>query len=915
MSDEINQAERQRLAEAARDEKPWRRWGTYLPERQWGTVREDYSASGDAWSNFPHEHARSRAYRWGEDGLLGFCDDQGLLCFSVALWNGRDRLLKERLFGLTNPEGNHGEDVKECYYYLDGLPTASYMKGLYKYPQAEFPYQRLIDENRARGRSQPEFELEDTGIFDANRYFDVFVEYAKETPDDILIRLSIHNRGPEIAPLHVLPTLWFRNTWSWKGRGEIEYGKPGIRQGNPLDVVAQHMALGRYRFAVDTPSLKPTQEVQWLFTDNVTNNARLYGERNESPYVKDAFHDSVVSGKRDAVSPEPAGTKCAPYMQFQVPAGGSVEIRLRLFDDNRPPREWWGPAFDNTFRQRIKEADAFYAGAAQPADMATVRQGSAGLLWSKQFYYYDVKDWLSGDPIFPPPPGHRMGRNHDWGHLFARNVISMPDKWEFPWFASWDLAFHSVPFQLLDPDFAREQLTLMLREWYMHTNGQIPAYEYNFGDVNPPVHAWACRMLHDSRLRPGHPDLDFVTRVYTKLALNFNWWVNRKDPEGRSLFGGGFLGLDNIGVFDRSMSLPTGFTLEQADGTAWMAVFCSEMLRMALALTERDQSWEDIGVKFLRHFVEIRRSINSLGGQGLWDQEDGFYYDCLRAGDRVDRLKVRSIVGLLPVMCPAIFSHETIAKAPGLMRQIEFMVKVDPSLEQHLIQGSRTYPDGRVERRWLAALPSRNQLERVLRYAFDENEFLSPHGIRSLSKIHQSHPYVFRAYGTDLRVSYLPGESDSTMFGGNSNWRGPVWFPLNALFVDALLTYHDFYGDSLKVEFPTGSGRRVNLRDAALGVADRLVAIFRPDARGNRPVHGGKERYARDPHWRELILFNEYFHGDTGRGCGASHQTGWTGLAVILAWALEHVLRREGGDIHEPSPDVSAEYAGAAAGT
>jgi hypothetical protein len=891
MSDPIERAEKDRLAQADRGEKPWRRWGTYLSERQWGTVREDYSASGDAWASFPHEHARSRAYRWGDDGLLGLSDDQGLLCFSVALWNGRDRLLKERLYGLTNPEGNHGEDVKECYYYVDGLPTASYMKGLYKLPQAEFPYQRLIDENRARGRGQPEFELTDTGIFDESRYFDCFVEYAKETPDDILIRLTIHNRGPEAAALHVLPTLWFRNTWSWKGGTETEYGKPSIRQANPLDVVAEHPALGRYRFAVDgAPSLRPSADMQWLFTDNVTNNARLYGGDNESRHVKDAFHDYVVDGRRDAVNPERAGTKCAAYYAFQVPAGGSVQLRLRLFDDARPPARWWGASFDETFQRRISEADAFYDGMAMPADRATLRQGAAGLIWSKQFYYYDVKNWLTGDPICPPPPEHRAGRNREWSHVYCRDVISMPDKWEYPWFAAWDLAFHATSFLVLDPGFARQQLTLLLREWYMHPNGQLPAYEYNFGDVNPPVHAWACRLLADSQLRPGPADVDFVTRVFTKLALNFTWWVNRKDAAGKNLFSGGFLGLDNIGVFDRSAPLPGGAQLEQADGTAWMAQFCAEMLRMSMALTRHDPAWEDIAVKFLRHFVDIRRTINSMGGTGLWDEDDGFYYDSLRTGDRVQPLKVRSIVGLLPMAGAAVFGTDVAARAPGFMEQVQYMVKQDPTLRDSIMQTGRTGPDGRERRRWLVALPSREQLERLLRYMFDEQEFLSPYGIRALSKAHQERPYVFDAGGGQMRVSYVPGESDSSMFGGNSNWRGPIWFPINIVLIEALMTYHQFYGDTLQVELPTGSGNRVTLREAAMNLCDRLLSTFRAGPGGHRPLHGGDERYARDPHWRDLVLFYEYFHGDNGRGCGASHQTGWTGAAVMLAWMLKRTV-------------------------
>jgi len=876
--------ERRRLAEAARGDKAWRQFGPYLAERQWGTVREDYSAGGDAWGSFPHEHARSRAYRWGEDGLLGICDDQGFLCFALALWNERDPILKERMFGVANPEGNHGEDVKECYYYLDATPTASYLKALYKYPQAAFPYQQLLDANRGRSKQELEFELLDTGIFDGNRYFDVFVEYAKAEPDDILVRITAHNRGPEAAPLHLLPTLWFRNTWSWKGGAEAGLPRPSIRLMGKDAVSAEHARMGKFNLLAAAGPGK-AEGPRWLFTENETNNARLYGGTNEHRHVKDGFHAALIERRAESVHPE-GGTKCAAHFRATIPPGGSVEARLRLSSRASSAASALGEGFGEVFAARKKEADAFYAGMARPQDAATFRQACAGLIWSKQLYDYRVREWLDGDPLFPPPPGHKSGRNARWGHVQAHDVISMPDKWEFPWFAAWDLAFHTLPFALIDPDFARQQLRLMLREWYMAPSGQLAAYEYDFGDVNPPVHAWACRKVFTWGSRTAEPDVDFLRRVFPKLLMNFTWWVNRKDPDGQNLFSGGFLGLDNIGVFDRSAKLPGGVRLEQSDATAWMAFYCNEMLAITLALTRADPAYEEMATTFLQHFGAISAALNGDGG--LWDEEAGFYHDELRAGDRRMQLKVRSLVGLLPLVGGVLLRGEPALE--GVRRRLQELAERYPGLRAQVAGPvERTGPDRRTYPTWLLSLVPRPRLERLLSAMLDEREFLSPYGVRSLSKVHEEHPVVVDLAGQHFEVRYLPGESDSWMFGGNSNWRGPIWMPMNALLIEALFNYGLFYGDDLQVEMPTGSGRRVNLVTAARELTERLLGIFRPDASARRPCHGGERRYAEDPNWKDLILFNEYFHGDTGRGCGASHQTGWTSLAAVLAHALTEV--------------------------
>jgi hypothetical protein len=880
-------AERERLAQAARGEAAWRRFGPYLSERQWGTVREDYSPGGDAWGFFPHEHARSRAYRWGEDGLLGICDDQGFLCFALALWNEKDPILKERLFGLANPEGNHGEDVKECYYYLDATPTASYLKGLYKYPQAAFPYHQLVAVNRGRSKAEPEYELLDTGIFDGNRYFDVFVEYAKAAPDDILVRITAHNRGPAPATLHLLPTLWFRNTWSWKGGIDQDIPKPSIRLAGKDAVNVEHARLGRLNLLAAAAS-GGVDGPRWMFTENETNAQRLWNVPNPSRFVKDGFHEALVEHRSDTVHPE-GGTKCAAHFRAEVPAGGKVELRLRLAPRASTATAALREGFDEVFAARRHEADAFYAGLARPEDAATLRQASAGQIWSKQLYYYVVRDWLEGDPIFPAPPERKHGRNARWRHVWARDVISMPDKWEFPWFAAWDLAFHTVPFAFIDPDFARDQLQLMLREWYMAPSGQLAAYEYDFGDVNPPVHAWACRKVFTFGAGAPGPELEFLRSVYPKLLMNFTWWVNRKDPEGDNLFTGGFLGLDNIGIFDRNAKLPGGVRLEQSDATAWMAFFTNEMLAITLDLARVDPAYADMASGFVQHFVQISEALNGPGG--LWDEEAGFYYDQLRSEDRRLQLKVRSLVGLLPLV--GVVTFQGGARLERVRERLLQLADRYPWFRRQ-IQGpvDRPGPDGRMVPTWLLSLVPRDRVERLLRTMFDEREFLSPHGVRSMSRIHLEHPEVLDLAGQRHEVRYLPGESDSWMFGGNSNWRGPIWMPLNALFVEALAEYHSFYGDDLQVEVPTGSGRRMNLRQAAIELATRLLRLFRADPSGRRPCHGDERRYAEDPNWKDLILFNEYFHGDTGRGCGASHQTGWTGVAAVLAYLL---TRERGG--------------------
>jgi hypothetical protein len=880
-------AEALRLEEDARRERNWKRWGPYLSERQWGTVREDYSAEGAAWDYFPHDQARSRAYRWGEDGLLGICDRQGRLCFALALWNGCDPILKERLFGLTGPEGNHGEDVKECYYYLDSTPTHSYMKALYKYPQAEYPYARLVEESRRRGRWAPEFEITDTGVFDDDRYFDVVAEYAKADPDDVLIRIEAHNRGPDPAPLWLLPTLWFRNTWSWGRTGEGYWAKPRIERAEAVSgdaaLAAEHASLGRMR--LDAEALAGAGP-ELLFTDNETNNERLFGAPNASPYVKDAFHEYVIAGRRERVNPGGFGSKAAALYRLDIPAGGSARVRLRLRPQSSVPA--FGPGFDRLFDERRREADEFYARRAPapllPEEAVAVRQGYAGLLWSKQFYHFDVRAWLEGDPAQPaPPPARRRGRNSDWEHLYNRDVVSMPDKWEYPWYAAWDLAFHMIPFARVDPHFAKEQLVLFLREWYMHPNGQIPAYEWAFADVNPPVHAWAAWRVYKMTGAPGRRDRIFLERVFQKLLLNFTWWVNRKDVEGKNLFSGGFLGLDNIGVFDRSRPLPTGGHLEQSDGTAWMAFYAATMLSMALELGRENPAYGDMASKFFEHFVAICDAMNSLGGSGLWDDSDGFYYDQLHVDGRSAPLRVRSMVGLLPLIAVEVLEEEAIERLPGFHKRMRWFLENRQDLARHI---SYMTVDGAGHEHRLLAIPSRPRLERVLRYMLDEEEFLSPYGIRSLSRAHLRLPFTCldggeRGWGEmEYRVAYVPGASDSELFGGNSNWRGPIWFPVNYLLIEALERYHHFYGDSLRVEFPTGSGRKMNLQEVAREISMRLARLFLPGADGRRPCHGAEERYTRDPHWRDLVLFHEYFHGDDGAGVGASHQTGWTALGV-----------------------------------
>lgn len=884
-------AERTRLRESASREKNWSRWGPYLSERQWATVREDYSANGDPWNYFPHDHARSRVYRWGEDGLLGISDRQCRLCFCLALWNEADPILKERLFGLTGPQGNHGEDVKELYYHLDSTPTHSYFRALYKYPHAEFPYKQLVEENARRGKLDGEFELADTGIFAAGRYFDVFAEYAKASPNDLLIRITVANRGPQEKRMHLLPNLWFRNTWIWGCKHEGCDAKPRLALTEDHSLVAQHDTLGKFRFHADVASDGSVHK--WLLTENETNSKELFGVDNYTPYVKDAFHHYVIQGNQDAVSHFPFGTKAAAHYVFTIPAGGEVTVNLRLYADSEAPPRPFGKEFDQVFTVRKQEADQFYAKAIPgklPAPQKEVaRQAYAGLLWSKQFYHYVVEDWLKGDPETPTPPASRLtGRNSDWPQLFNRDIISMPDTWEYPWYAAWDLAFHMLPFSRIDPQFAKDQLQLFLREWYMHPSGQIPAYEFNFSDVNPPVHAWACWRVYKISGREGERDRNFLSATFQKLLLNFTWWVNRKDLHQKHLFSGGFLGLDNIGVFDRSRPLPTGGHLEQADATAWMAFYCSTMAAMALELAIRDPAAEDMASKFFEHFVYIVDAMNCLGGRGLWDEEDGFYYDQILVDGKSTPLKLRSMVGLIPLFAAEVLEEEHLRHLPGFRKRFEWFLKYRTDLARHITY--REYDDGVDTRgRYLFAIPSQDRLVRVLKYMLDENEFLSPHGIRSLSKIYEQQPYVFHTNGDTAEVRYVPGESDSSMFGGNSNWRGPVWFPVNYLIIEALQRYHHFYGDELKVECPTGSGQMMNLKEVALEISRRLLTLFVPDGgpetggvntNNAGACHGTDPLHQSDPHFANLHLFHEYFHGDTGRGLGASHQTGWTALII-----------------------------------
>ena len=861
-----------RLQEDERRERNWKRWGPYLSERQWATVREDYSADGNVWDYFPHDHARSRAYRWGEDGLLGICDRECRLSFAVALWNTEDPILKERLFGLTGPQGNHGEDVKEVYFYVDATPTSSYLKAQYKYPHHAFPYRRLIEENGRRGKLDREFELVDTGIFDGDRYFDVTAEYAKASPDDILIRITIWNRGPEMRTLHVLPTLWCRNTWSWGRTGEGFWPRPKI-SADGAGLLVEHASLGRYRMAVRRPD-------DLLFTENETNARRVFNY-DGPPYAKDAFDDYVVHGKSDAVNPARTGSKAAVHYRLPIDAGQRVELQFRLFAESENVAEPFNDTFNQTFNQRIAEADAFY-GAVMPDYMseqhkAVSRQAYAGLLWSRQFYHYAVLQWLTGDPAQPPPPPDRWkGRNAEWLHLFNRDVLSMPDKWEYPWFAAWDLSFHMLPFARIDPAFAKEQLVLMMREWYMHPSGQLPAYEFAFRDANPPVHAWACWRVYKISAAKGQRDRAFLERTFQKLLVNFTWWVNRKDIAGRQVFGGGFLGLDNVGIFDRSKPLPSGEALEQADGTAWMASYCTTMLAMAMELAADDPVYEDIASKFFEHFIEIADAMNTLGGDGLWDDRDGFYYDKLLVDSRSIPVRVRSAVGWIPLFAVTVLEQETIDKLPGFRKRMEWFLANRKDLF-HQISWLESNGDGGHTHR-LLAIPSRDRLLRVLSKLLDENEFLSPYGMRSLSKYHAAHPYTLAEFGADAKVDYEPGESSSGMFGGNSNWRGPIWFPINYLLIEALERYAHFYGDTLKVECPTGSGQMKTLREVAFELTERLSKLFSPDATGWCPWQGETRWFADNPNWRGLAWFHEFFDGDTGRGCGAIHQTGWTAL-------------------------------------
>ena len=871
-----------RLQQSLERRAHWKRWGPYLSERAWGTVREDYSPYGTAWDFLPHDQARSKAYRWGEDGIGGISDRHQLICFAVALWNGRDPILKERIFGLTGSEGNHGEDVKEYYFYLDSTPTHSYMKYLYKYPQAEFPYGQLVEENRRRGKDAPEFELMDTGVFDEDRYFDVEIEYAKATPEDILIRINVTNRGPEAADLHLLPTIWFRNTWSWQKGAPT----PNLRQTNDVrNATAIQLcqpAYGhRWLFCNGMPEL--------LFTENETNTRRLYDYENGTRHAKDGINDYIVHGAQDAVNSAKTGTKAAAHYPLTLSPGETRTIKLRLTDLAIPPEnsDPCNGKFDATFDERKREADEFYD-SVTPQDLsqdakAVMRQALGGLLWSKQFYYYDMGSWLKGDPAEPAPPSERLdGRNSQWTHLYNDDIISMPDKWEYPWYAAWDLAFHCVPLAIVDSDFAKDQLVLLLREWYMHPNGQLPAYEWAFGDVNPPVHAWAAwRVYKIDKKRRGKGDTKFLARVFHKLMLNFNWWVNRKDAEGRNVFQGGFLGLDNIGVFDRSAALPTGGHIEQSDGTSWMGMYCLNMLAIAMELASEDPAYEDVASKFWEHFLYIAHAMNHLGDERsrLWNEEDGFYYDVLCLPDGTGfPMKVRSMVGLIPLFAVETLEPETLRKMSGFKRRLEWFIDNRKDLIGN-VACMRTR--GKAERRMLSIL-DQNQLRRVLKVMLDEKEFLSPYGIRALSQIHKEHPYTLQVNGAEHRVSYEPAESSTGLFGGNSNWRGPIWFPVNYLIIESLQKFHHYLGDDYKVECPTGSGQMMTLWEVAAELSRRLTRIFLRDAGGRRPVFGGIEKFQTDPNWSDLILFHEYFHGDTGSGVGANHQTGWTGLVAKL---------------------------------
>jgi len=898
--------EDRRLQEAGQRKKHWKRWGPYLSERQWGTVREDYSGNGTAWEYFPFEHAHARTYRWGEDGIGGLCDRHQLICFALSLWNGRDPILKERLFGLTGNQGNHGEDVKEQYFYLDSTPTHSYMRMLYKYPQSEFPYRTLLEENQKRGRSSPEYELFDTGVFKENRYFDVLLEYAKADYEDVLIKITATNRGPDPADIHVLPTVWFRNTWSW-GK---DLRRPTVRNspagGGAICAEVEHWQYGKRWFLCDgSPQL--------LFTENETNYVKLFNYRERVPYTKDAFHEYVIHGNQQAVNPEQSGTKMAARYAFRLASGESAILKLRLTDLNPlggldadapllgaplppgpsdrppivPPTNDFGAGYEQVFQQRMKEADEFYDSripkTLSPDARMVVRQAYAGMLWSKQFYHYDVSTWLEGDPAGPTPPTSRLqGRNKDWAHLYNDDILSMPDKWEYPWFAAWDLAFHCIPLAIVDSDFAKEQLILLLREWYMHPNGQLPAYEWAFGDVNPPVHAWAAwRVYKIERRMRGVADRQFLEKIFHKLLLNFTWWVNRKDPDGHNIFQGGFLGLDNIGVFDRSAPLPTGGHLEQSDGTSWMGMYCLNMLAMALELAKEDRAYEDVASKFFEHFVHIAHAMNDIGteGRSLWDEEDGFYYDLLHLPNGDDLfLKIRSMVGLIPLFAVETLEPEVVDCLPGFKRRMQWFVDNHEDVPEHIEMTQRS---ARGVRR-LLSLTNRKQLKRILKRMLDEAEFLSPHGIRALSRYHLDHPYEVQVNDHVSRVDYEPAESTTGIFGGNSNWRGPIWFPVNYLLIESLQKFYHYYGEDFKIECPTHSKKERDLWQVSSEISKRLTRIFLRDKSGRRPFAGNNDLFNKDPHWRDLILFYEYFHGDTGVGLGAGHQTGWTGLVAKL---------------------------------
>ncbi len=873
-------AEDKRLEESRDRRSHWKRWGPYVSERAWGTVREDYSANGTAWEYLPHDHARSRAYRWNEDGIAGICDRHQHICFALALWNEKDPILKERIFGLTGNEGNHGEDVKEYYFYLDSTPTHSYMKYLYKYPQAEFPYAQLVEENRRRGKNDPEFELMDTGVFEDDRYFDVVVEYAKASPEDLLISISATNRGPEPARLRLLPTIWFRNTWSWAKEAikpKLAKGSNG-RPGTVINI--DHPVYGRrYLYLENKPSV--------LFTENETNKRRLY-DAPGPVFCKDGINDFVVNRRFDAVNKAGEGTKAAPDYGFTVASGETVTIKLRLTDQEwAASKDPLNGEFDRLFLTRKLEADEYYSRII-PEDLSddaqnVMRQSLAGLLWSKQFYHYVQREWLEGDPAGPPPPTERKnGRNKDWNHLYNADVISMPDKWEYPWYAAWDLAFHCVPLALVDAEFAKEQLVLLTREWYMHPNGQLPAYEWALGDVNPPVHAWAAwRVYKIDKKQRGHGDRAFLVRVFHKLMLNFTWWVNRKDAEGMNIFQGGFLGLDNIGVFDRSAPLPTGGHLEQSDGTSWMAMYTLNLLAIAFELAKEDPAYEDVASKFWEHFLYIANAMCHRGsdGQSLWNEDDGFFYDVLHAGnDERFRMKVRSMVGLIPLFAVETLDSDLLDRMPSFKRRMEWFIENRPDLTANL---ACMHTRGQGERRLLSIVDA-EKLRRILKYMLDESEFLSPYGIRALSRRHEANPYVLNVGGVEHRVDYEPGESRTGLFGGNSNWRGPIWFPMNFLLVESLQRFHYYLGDDFKVECPTGSGQYLTLWEVAAELSRRMSNIFARDGDGRRPVYGAIDKFQYDENWNDLILFHEYFHGDTGAGIGASHQTGWTALVGKL---------------------------------